>query len=36
MYNCLKVIKFNENYYEDGDIVAVTREDGFSYDRFNI
>lgn len=28
MYNYLEVIKFNNEYFEDGEIVAVTKEDG--------
>ena len=28
MYNYLEVIKFNNEYFEDGEVVTVTKDDG--------
>lgn len=28
MYKYLEVIKFNDTYFEDGDVIAITKEDG--------
>lgn len=28
MYKYLEVIKFNDDYYEDGEVIAITKEDG--------